>query len=54
MWVVGFAAFHVAYYENDGDTGYSATLLDDFITLGPGTNDWCRTCPDTIVIRLTA
>ena len=47
-----FAAFNVRHYSTGGK-GYNTTLLDDYITLKPGTNDWCRTCTGAVVIRLT-
>ena len=30
----------------------NATLLDDYIVNGDGTNSWCQTCGGVVVVRL--
>lgn len=49
LYVVGFAPFEIT--QIDVNT-HNATLLDDYILSGPGTNNWCRDCGGAVVIRL--
>ena len=51
LWVVGFAAFRVT--RNDANS-HNAKLLDDYISTGPGSDNWCRDCgASVVVVRLT-
>jgi len=49
VYVVGFAAFNVTTVDSNT---HNATLLDDYITSGSGTDTWCRDCDGAVVIRL--
>ena len=53
LFVVGFAPFYVTSDTSGSSKRYLGKLLDDYIVMGPGTNDWCRECGGSVVVRLT-
>ena len=46
---VGYAPFQVTAVDADH---INATLLDDYIVSGDGTNTWCSACGGVVVVRL--
>jgi len=51
FYVVQIAAFRVA---ETAANRHSGTLLRDYIVTGPGDNNWCITCNEIAVVRMTS
>lgn len=51
LWVVGFAPFRITSVSSSGVI-MNAKLLSNFLSFGPSTATWCRTCGGVPIIRL--
>lgn len=52
MYVATLAPFRVTCGGNNCQY-HDATLIDDFVVTGPSSQDWCRDCNGTVVVRMS-